>query len=159
MRQLAVLAMIALATAGCIGSSAGSTARPSSDRVLAAPWSKTVLTVIYYASDCPPGASCANHIKSFDNRTLVRVTRNLRCDPSGGEYTDAAAACSALRQIVDKLAAKTSSCLCPIGLHPPEKAVGIYLGKRRMIPLDGCSLCGLSGIHADVALLMPGAQG
>jgi hypothetical protein len=43
-------------------------------------------------------------------------------------------------------------------IRPTSTAVGIYRGKRRTIQLDGCSLCGLRGIAADIALLMPGAQ-
>jgi hypothetical protein len=39
------------------------------------------------------------------------------------------------------------------------KAVGYYDGKRRTIRLDGCSLCGLTGINGDLAVLLPGAQG
>ena len=150
--------MLALVTAGCIGSSAGSVAGPSSDRNPAVPFSKTVLLVTYYARHCPTGASCSGHVKSRGNLTFVRVTRNLRCDPAGGEYTDPAAACTALSQIVDKLATKTWLCHCPPPLHPPEKAVGTYQGKRRTIPLDGCSLCNLPGIGVDLKLLLPGAQ-
>jgi hypothetical protein len=43
-------------------------------------------------------------------------------------------------------------------LRPANKAVGIFRGKRRTIQLDGCALCGLQGIGADIALLMPGGQ-
>ena len=32
---------------------------------------------------------------------------------------------------------------------------GYYDGNRRTIPLDGCSLCNLPGIGADLALLLP----
>jgi hypothetical protein len=46
----------------------------------------------------------------------------------------------------------------PLMVPPLAKAVGFYRGKRRTIPLDGCSLCGLDGIGSDIALLMPGAQ-
>ena len=159
MHRLAVIATIAVATTGCIGSSTDTAAVPSSDRNLAVPWSKTVLTVTYYARQCPPGASCAGHVKSLGDTTFVRVTRNLRCDPAGGDYTDPAAACTALTEIVDKLAATATICRCALPLHPPERAVGIYEGKRRTIPLDGCSLCNLPGIGADVALLLPGAVG
>ena len=37
------------------------------------------------------------------------------------------------------------------------RAVGTYQGKRRTIQLDGCSLCGLHGISADLKVLLPGA--
>jgi hypothetical protein len=158
MRRRAAMAMIALVAAGCIGSSAGSAARPSSDRNLAVPWSKTVLTITYYARHCPPGASCSGDVKSLGNLTFVRVIRNLRCDPADGDYIQPAAACTALRRIVDKLATKNWVCRCLLPDHPEEKAVGIYMGKRRTIPLDGCSLCNLPGIGADLALLLPGAQ-
>jgi hypothetical protein len=39
------------------------------------------------------------------------------------------------------------------------QAVGYYDGKRRTIRLDACSLCNLKGIGADLAVLLPGAQG
>jgi hypothetical protein len=159
MHRTAAIAVIALVTAGCIGSSAGSAAGPSSDRNPAVPFSKTVLLVTYYARHCPPGASCAGHVKSpLGNLTFMRVSRNLRCDPAGGEYTDPAAVCTALGQIVDKLATKNWMCPCALPAHPPEQAVGTYERKRRTIPLDSCSLCNLPGIRADLKLLLPGAQ-
>jgi hypothetical protein len=74
------------------------------------------------------------------NRTLVRVTRNLRCDPAGGEYTDPIAVCHALNDVVKKLDARPATvCLCP-ALPWPAKAVDYYNAKARTIPLDWCSL-------------------
>ena len=160
MLRIAAIAMIALATTGCIGSSADSTVAPSSDRNLAVPWPKTVLTVSYYAQRCPPGARCSGHVKSLPGTLrFVRVVRNLHCDPPSGDYTDPSAACIALRRIVNKLATKNWACGCVTPVHPDDKAVGFYNGKRRTIPLDGCSLCNLSGIGGDINLLMPGHGG
>jgi hypothetical protein len=57
---------------------------------------------------------------------------------------------------VDKLAIAHWACACATGAPRGDKAVGFYDGKRRTIPLDGCSLCNLSGIGGDINLLMPG---
>jgi hypothetical protein len=149
-----------LASAGCIGSSsAGSRSGPSSDRDVAVPWSKTVLTVTYGAPHCPAGARCYGHVKSpIGQFKLVRVVRDLRCDPAGGDYTDPSEACAALRKIVQTLATKTFLCACVSNPpHAGAKAVGFYNGKRRTIPLDGCSLCNLH-LGADVAVLLPGGE-
>jgi len=126
MRHLAAITLLALATTGCIGSSASSTTGPSSDSNPAVPWSKTVLTITYYAHQCPPGARCPGHIKSrFGGSTFVRVTRQLACDPAGDgaarDYTDPTAACNALREIVAKLKTKDWVCGCATGSHPTEK--------------------------------------
>ena len=48
-------------------------------------------------------------------------------------------------------------CRCPMIAHPPT-AVGYDHGKRRTIQLDACSLCNLP-VGADLAVLLPGAQG
>jgi Subtilisin inhibitor-like len=161
MRRIAAAALIALATTGCIGSSAVSSGRPSSDSDLAIPWPKTDLTVTYYTQRCPPGARCSGHVESLGNLVFVRVARSLHCDPPSGDYADPSAACAALRQIVDKLAKKPGAvCSCTIPLHPGNSAVGIYEGKRRTIPLDRCSLCGVAGdIDAELAVLLPGEMG
>jgi hypothetical protein len=156
MRVVLAIVLITLTAVGCVGFSEGSGVAPSSDRNLAVPWSKTVLTVSYYAQTCPPGARCPGHVRSLGDLRFVRVVRNLRCDPPGGDYADPSAACTALRRIVDKLGTKNWICGCAVGVHPGDKAVGFYNGKRRTIPLDGCSLCNLSGIGGDVNLLMPG---
>jgi hypothetical protein len=128
MRCFAAIVLIALTTAGCVGFSDGSGSTPSSDRHLAVPWPKTVLTVSYYAKRCPPGARCPLQVKSLGNVRFVRVV----------------------------LGTKNWVCGCAQGVHPGDKAVGFYNGKRRTIPLDGCSLCNLSGIGGDINLLMPG---
>jgi hypothetical protein len=157
MRRFAAIAVIAVATTGCIGSSA---ARPSSDRDLAVPWSKTVVTITYYAHQCPPGARCIGQVKSNSSAQQVRVVRNLSCDPAGSaDYDNSAAACRALSDIVTKLAKQTVICACAPVVDPPGKAVGYFNGRRRTIPLDNCSLCGVPGHAADLAVLLPGAQG
>jgi hypothetical protein len=56
MRCVLAIVLITLTAAGCVGFSEGSGVAPSSDRNLAVPWSKTVLTVSYYAQTCPSGA-------------------------------------------------------------------------------------------------------
>jgi hypothetical protein len=144
MRCFAAIVLFTLTTVGCVGFSEGGGVAPSSDRNLAVPWPKTVLTVSYYAKRCPPGARCPLHVKSLGNLRFVRVVRNLHCDPPGGDYPDPSAACAALRRIVDKLATKDWICGCAAGAQPGDKAIGFYNGKRRTIPLDGCSLCNLS---------------
>jgi hypothetical protein len=89
------------------------------------------------------------------------VSRQLNCSPAGGNYADADAACQALSDVVTKLGQKNWVCGCPTtgDGYIPAKAVGYYDGKRRTIPLDGCSLCNLRGVGADVALLLPGTHG
>lgn len=85
----------------------------------------------------------------------------LTCSPAGGNYADADAACQALSDVVTKLGKHTAVCACApqVEGYIPAKAVGYYDGKRRTIPLDGCSLCGIAGVGADVALLLPGIHG
>jgi hypothetical protein len=163
MRRIAAIAMVALATTGCIGSSAGSAARPASDRDLAVPWSKTVVTVTYYARHCPPGASCITHVNSTSGAQVVRVVRNLSCDPAhSADYHNPAAACRALTDIVNAIDANPTAsavCDCPATPGSGAKAVGYYHGKRRTIRLDACSLCQLPVSSADLHVLLPGAQG
>jgi hypothetical protein len=157
--RLFAVGVIALLSAGCLGSGSAGPTGASSDRHAAVDFSKTVVVISYYARRCPAGARCSLQVKSStnENPTFVRVTRDLRCDPAGSaDYRDPAAACAALRGIVHKLATKTSICQCAASLHPGEKAVGMYEGKQRTIPLDGCSLCNLPGIGGDIALLLPG---
>ncbi len=149
--------VIALATAGCIGSTSPSTSSGRSDDIGLTPL-KTDLAITYYALQCPPGARCAGRVQSTGDLTFVRAIRKLRCNQDGGNYTDPAAACKALRHIVAKLATKNWTCGCALPAHPDDQAVGIYQGKRRTIPLDGCDLCNLDGIGADLDLLMPGRQ-
>ena len=162
MRRIAAIALTALATTGCLGSSAGSGPGPSSDRQ-AQQSSKTVLTVTFNAQRCPPGAHCFT-VKSQGNSKFVRVVRYLRCDPAGGDYDHPTAACRALADIETKQHRQQSAsgpvevCRCVMSRLAP-KAVGYYQGKRRTIRLDGCSLCNLKGIRADLAVLLPGAEG
>ena len=158
MRRLAAIVLIVLAATGCIGSSAGSAARPSSHSDLAVPWPKTVLIITYYAHRCPPGARCSGTVKSpIGSQKFVRVVRNLHCNPAGGDYTTPAAACIALREVVQKLKQR-QYCPCVSPVHPGDKAVGIYEGKRQTIPLDLCSLCNLH-LNAQLAVLLPAAAG
>jgi hypothetical protein len=152
MRRLAALALVALATTGCFGSS--SDRAPSSDSDLAAPWPKTMMTISYTVDTCPPGVH--SMVLPVGN-SRPQALRELTCSPYGGDYTDPAAACRALADVVKQLAAKDYVCGCAI--NPPHalaKAVGIYCGKRRTIPLDGCSLCNLR-LGADIEVLLPGA--
>jgi hypothetical protein len=165
MGRFAAIAIVALATTGCIGSSADSTVAPSSDSNLAVRWSRTVVTITYYAPHCPPGASCSPYVESNSSAQIVRVVRNLFCDPAhSADYDNAPAACRALTDIVTKQRQQQSQsgpviiCRCVMTRDAP-KAVGYYNGKRRTIRLDGCSLCNLKGIGADLAVLLPGAEG
>ncbi len=152
MRRFAAIAMIALAAAGCIGSSSTGSSDGRSPSPTIRPFPKTDVTITY--DDCPPGGKCPADM----------ATRRLQCSPTGGDYENPAAACRALTDIVTKqrqLQSQTGPvvvCRCAISRDAP-KAVGYYDGKRRTILLDACSLCGLSGINADLAVLLPGAQG
>ena len=108
------------------------------------------MTITY--PDCPPGGKCPADV----------ATRRLKCSPASGDYDDPAAACRALTDIVTKQRQQQSQtgpvvvCRCAISTDAP-KAVGYYNGRRRTIRLDACSLCDLSGIDADLAVLLPGA--
>jgi hypothetical protein len=113
--------------------------------------------ISYTVPTCPPGVSCV--VASRDQKYYI-VSRHLTCSPNGGDYHDPVAVCRALVDVVTKLDGKvkaTPICRCPG--HPkgyvPPKAVGFFDGERRTIPLDGCSLCGLPGTRADLALLLP----
>jgi hypothetical protein len=149
--------MIALATAGCIGSigsdaPSSSSGASTSQEVGTLP-PRTNLLITYTAPTCPPGARCA-FVPGSPKYYLQ--SRRLTCSPDGGDYDHPAAACRALSDVVTKLGAKRSVCSC-FPAVPPAKAVGYYNGKRRTIPLDACSLCGLPGTGADTTLLLPGA--
>jgi hypothetical protein len=110
------------------------------------------VTITYV--DCPPGGKCPADM----------ATRRLKCLPTGGDYNNPAAACRALTDIVTKQRQRQSQtgpaivCRCVMSRDAP-KAVGYYDGRRRTIRLDACSLCNLKGIGADLAVLLPGAQG
>jgi hypothetical protein len=152
MRRLTcTVLVIALATAGCIGSSSSSPTSGRSDDVGVTPL-KTDLTIRYSVPTCPPSAHCVTTSQGFHI-----VSRRLTCSPDGGDYDDPAAVCHALTDLVKKLSKNHPTCACPLeplGYFPP-RATGIYQGKRRTIPLDGCSLCGAGDVLPDAALLIP----
>jgi hypothetical protein len=152
-RLVCTVLVIALASAGCIGSSSSSTSTGRSDDLGLIPL-KTDLTITYTVPTCPPEAHCVAGIQSD---FLVR--RYLTCSPDRGDYDDPAAVCRALTDVVAKLGKKNWSCGCltqKAGLADPQ-AMGFYRGKGQTIPLDGCSLCNLRGIGGDLKLLLPGA--
>jgi hypothetical protein len=151
MRRLAgIVVLLALAT-GCIGSTSSSTSNGRSSDDLGLIALKTALTIRYSVPTCPPSAHCLTTQEGFHI-----VSRQLLCSPDGGDYDDPAAACRALTDLVTKLHEPGRAvCACPLMIRPLAKAVGFYHGKRRTIPLDGCSLCGLRGIGGDLKLLMP----
>ena len=156
MRRIAAIAMIALATTGCIGS--GGSDDTSAQRFTP----KTDVMITYTVPTCPPGARCVQ----FPATKSYIVSRQLTCSPAPakGNYTDPAAACRALADIEKKQYQRQSGygiiviCGCVHSRDAP-KAVGYYDGKQRTILLDGCSLCNLKGIGADLAVLLPGAEG
>jgi hypothetical protein len=158
MRRLAgIVVVIALSAAGCIGSSSSSSPAPSTGHPGIVP-PLTDVTITYPApkSTCPIGGwNCP--LTSHDGRI---VNRHLTCSPDSGDYEDPTAVCRALADLGTKLDADPTAshvCWCPYIPEPRAKAVGIYEGKRRTIPLDGCSLCGMPGVGADLKLLLPGA--
>jgi hypothetical protein len=118
----------------------------------------TVLVIALASAGCIGSRSSSTSNGRSDDLGLIPLKTDLTCSPDGGDYDDPAAACRALTDVVAKLDAPGRAlCMCPLMPRPADKAVGIYRGKRRTITLDGCSLCGLQGIGADIALLMPGA--
>ncbi len=153
-RSVAVpVAIVALATSGCIGSGS---AVDSSAQGTTPPTTDVMIT--YAVPTCPPGARCVQ----FPGTKSYMVSRQLTCSPAPakGNYTDPAAACRALNDIVAKQRQQQPAAICRcLMIRAAPKAVGYYDGKRRTIRLDGCSLCGLHGITADLTALMPGAQG
>lgn len=158
MRRIAGIALIALATTGCFGSgSSASSGTNSVQSTTSTTEPRTDVMITYTVPTCPPGARCVQ----FPATKFYIVSRRLTCSPVGGNYADADAACQALSDVDTKLGKKNWVCGCAAqadGYIPPE-AVGYYDGKRRTIPLDGCSLCNLPGVGADVALLLPGIHG
>jgi hypothetical protein len=162
MRRIAAIALTALATTGCVGSgSSGSgseASQPSNDR--SGPPVTSVMITYTVSSTCPPGAQCP---ATSDNQLYYTVSRHLTCSPgsANGNYTDPAAACRALADIETKQHRQQSAagpvviCGCVHSRDAP-KAVGYYRGKRRTIRLDGCSLCNLKDIGADLKILLPG---
>jgi hypothetical protein len=156
MRRLAAIVLIALASSGCIVSTSSTGTVITSGALPGPP--ATDVYISYSVPTCPPGASCV--VASRDQKYYI-VSRHLTCSPDGGDYTDPAAVCRALADVVTKLGKKNWSCGCltqKVGSVDP-RAMGFYKGKRRTILLDGCSLCNLRGIGADLKLLMPDAQG
>jgi hypothetical protein len=159
MRRIAAIALTAFATAGCIGSgSSASSGSSSAQSTTASAVPRTDVMITYTVPTCPPGARCVQESKT---QKYYIVSRQLTCSPAGGNYGDADAACQALSDVVTKLGKKNWVCGCAAKTdgYIPAKAVGYYDGKRRTIPLDGCSLCNLPGVGADVALLLPGIHG
>lgn len=160
MRRLAgIVVLIALASAGCIGPTS-STGMLTTGDLPAGSRPATLVSISYTVPTCPPGAKCL----TAPGESYYIVSRELTCSPSGGGgYKDPAAACRALADVATKLSAHPTApaiCSCPghaSGYLAP-RAFGWYGGKRRTIPLDGCSLCNLPGIGADLAVLLPGAQ-
>ena len=152
MRHFAAIAMIALVTTGCIGSSSAEPSHGRSPSPGIGRTPRTDLTITYI--NCPRGGKCPADL----------ATRSLTCSPTGGDYANAAAACRALTDIVTKQRQRQSQtgpvtvCRCAMSMEAP-KAVGYYDGRRRTIRLDACSLCNLKGVGADLAVLLPGAQG
>ncbi len=159
MRRLTALALIALATPGCIGSSGTGSATITSHDSAAGRGSGTRLLISYPVKRCPPGVHCTVLPVGTG---LPQAMRELTCSPAGGDYADAAAACRALADIETKQQQQQSGsgpvevCRCVMSRLAP-RAVGDYQGKHRTIQLDGCSLCGLRGISADLKVLLPGA--
>jgi hypothetical protein len=152
MRLFAAIAIIALTTAGCIGSSSAGSSQGRSPSPSIGPIFRTDVTITYI--DCPPGGKCPADM----------ATRRLKCSPAGGDYENPGAACRALTDIVTKQRQRQSQtgpaiiCRCVMSTDAP-KVVGYYDGKRRTIRLDACSLCNLKGVGADLSVLLPDAQG
>ncbi len=160
MRPLTAILLIALATAGCIGStgapSSTDTGASTAQEVGTLP-PRTNLLITYTASavpTCPPGAKCL----PAQGQSYYIVRRRLTCSPDGGAYDNPTAVCNALDRVIKSVARAHPACLCPIGREPRAKAVGYYNGNRRTIPLDWCTLCNVKASPADIELLMPGAQ-
>jgi hypothetical protein len=157
MRRIAAIALIALATTGCIGS--GSAVDSSAQGTTP---QRTDVMITYTVPTCPPGARCVQ----FPATKSYIVSRQLTCSPAPakGNYTDPAAACRALADLEKKKYQQQSGsgpvvvCRCVTTRLGP-KAVGYYQGKQRTIRLDGCSLCNLKGIKGDLAVLLPGSDG
>ncbi|HEV8452482.1 MAG TPA: hypothetical protein VGQ45_13700 [Gaiellales bacterium] len=154
---IALTALAALATTGCIGSGSAVDSSAQGTRP------RTDVWITYTVPTCPPDTRC---VQAPDTQKFYIVSRQLRCAPTPvkGNYTDPAAACRALADIENKQYQQQSGygivveCRCAVGTLAP-KAVGYYQGKRHTIPLDGCSLCNLKGVKGDLAVLLPGAQG
>jgi hypothetical protein len=163
MRRIAAIALAALATTGCIGSgTSASSAGSSPHSTTPSTQPRTDVMITYTVPTCPPGTFCV----ASATQNYYIVSRQLKCSsaPAEGDYTDPAAACRALADIETKQRQQQSGsgpvviCRCVMARLAP-KAVGYYDGKRRTIRLDGCSLCNLKGIGADLAVLLPGAPG
>ena len=74
----------------------------------------------------------------------------------GGDYSDPTAACAALSDLYLIRLRHPGSCYCAYLPGRRAEATGRYNGRRVILSLDPCSLCGL-GIQAvhDAAVLMP----
>jgi hypothetical protein len=151
-RLVSTALVIAVASAGCIGSTGSTGTVITSGPVPGLP--ATDVFISYNVPTCPPGAKCL----TAPGESYYIVSRHLTCSPDGGDYDDPAAVCRALADLVTKRDADpraSYACSCPALPRPLAKAFGFYHGKRRTIPLDACSLCQLRGIGADISLLMP----
>lgn len=107
---------------------------------------------------CPTGATCTiERVPHASPAQWVRgVHRSLTCDPAGGDYPDPAAACRALKDLRRLLATRHPACFCPAVLAPAPRAAGTIDGRRAVVPLDFCSICGADGHgSADLAVLTP----
>jgi hypothetical protein len=158
MRSPASIALIALATSGCIGStgsSAPSNQAESAHQTLApGPRPDTSVAITYTMNACPPGVRCL----TVAGQDYVTVTRHLDCAPTQGDYPNPAAACRALGNIVTKLAhpGATAVCDCLVAKDGP-KIMGSIDGQRQLIRLDPCSICLVDRVRPDLAILLPGS--
>jgi hypothetical protein len=92
-RLAGTVLVIALATAGCIGSSSSKSPAPSTGHPGGVP-PHTELTITYLVPTCPPGVSC---VAASNTQEYYIVSRHLTCSPNaGGDYTDPAAAAARL---------------------------------------------------------------
>jgi hypothetical protein len=178
MKRIVPGALLAFVTAGCLGSGAAPapSTQPKQEEATAP---ATSLRLTYPVGRivskrrnvpaCPAGATCRLlHLPArcqtgvlwCPPRPWLRVAhRQLTCSPSGGDYSDAATACSALADLMRlRTAQPVAVCSCPAQPYRTvrARARGPYLGKRVSIPLDFCSLCSLgAGSGHDAHLLLP----
>jgi hypothetical protein len=170
--------LLPVIAAGCLsdgsGHAASSAVSPSSGVVLRAATSLSISYPISQIADlrsnlspCPVGATCRDVrlrvsceplAGTCPARQWVRVAiRRLACLPDAGDYTDPKAACVALSDLEHLKLGHPSSCYCAfVPGNQRAKATGRFNGRRSILPLDPCSLCGLGTQAAhDSAVLMP----
>jgi hypothetical protein len=173
MARLASLALLAILAAGCFDSGTHAGSSPSSASVTVPPPPKTRIVVTYTLGPtvarrselpaCPPGATCRTVLASANlgsHRWILVEHRRLTCSPAGGGYADPARACRALGDLRRVLKARHGLCFCPMIMPytgmPQTAARGVVGGRRMVIPLDFCTLCGLGQrAAADARVLMP----